>query len=440
MKAALIALTDRGGAVARALAGVLPEPADIFLHVHCSPFPAWARPFRRLKELLPEIWQEYRLFVFVMASGIAVRQIASLLHSKDRDPAVLVADEGGRFLIPLLSGHLGGANAWAKFLEEKTGALAVITTATDVNGLVAPDEYARRLGWRVTPLANLPAVNRHLLEKGYLTVATEFALAPGHPLRQDPNYLFLGTAGLSPGSKLSRKTDRPSREADNINTLPADAGSGGGARNAGRNSAGTGRAAQNAGRNNTSRGWALRDAGRENRSTGAARELDRREVTPGAQVIISAFPGTANGGIYLVPPVISIGVGCRRGIDSAAVLEGIEVALERAGTSSLAVKGLYSIDLKAGEQGLREAANHLGLPFRTFAAEAIQRMNEEKGLSRSGFVRKMIGVDGVCEAASLLGTEQGVLILPKVKMAGLTLALSLERSLSWVSAREIPNI
>lgn len=59
------------------------------------------------------------------------------------DPAVVVVDEGGNFAVPLLSGHLGGANALAERWPKACGAVPVITTATDVNGLFAVDLWAK---------------------------------------------------------------------------------------------------------------------------------------------------------------------------------------------------------------------------------------------------------------------------------------------------------
>lgn len=111
-----------------------------------------------------------------MAAGIAVRAVAPHIVSKASDPAVLVMDECGKHCISLLSGHLGGANAWAREVAAAVGADPVITTATDVHGYRAPDDVARELHMRVEPLGALKPVNSAIAEgKSFLwLVDTEF--------------------------------------------------------------------------------------------------------------------------------------------------------------------------------------------------------------------------------------------------------------------------
>ena len=91
-------------------------------------------------------WEASDALLFVGAAGIAVRAIAPHVASKATDSAVVVIDEAGRFAVPLLSGHLGGANELAQTVARAAGAIPVITTATDVRGVWAVDTWARCAG------------------------------------------------------------------------------------------------------------------------------------------------------------------------------------------------------------------------------------------------------------------------------------------------------
>lgn len=82
--------------------------------------------------------------LFVGAMGIAVRTVAPFLQSKVTDPAVLVMDEQGKYMISMLSGHIGGGNELARILAAELGAEPVITTASDVNKKIAIDVFAKK--------------------------------------------------------------------------------------------------------------------------------------------------------------------------------------------------------------------------------------------------------------------------------------------------------
>ena len=110
------------------------------------------RPAGNLPELTARAFREADALIFVSACGIAVRAVAPFLCGKEQDPAVVAIDERCGFAVSLLSGHIGGANALACRIAEMTGAQAVITTATDVNGRFAVDEWAARQGLNLTDL------------------------------------------------------------------------------------------------------------------------------------------------------------------------------------------------------------------------------------------------------------------------------------------------
>ncbi len=96
-----------------------------------------------------DVFTQSELMVFIGACGIAVRTIAPYVCNKYSDPAVLVADECGKHVISLLSGHLGGGNAWTRLVADAIGADPVITTASDVNGKLAVDVWAQKQNLRI---------------------------------------------------------------------------------------------------------------------------------------------------------------------------------------------------------------------------------------------------------------------------------------------------
>jgi len=114
---------------------------------------------RRLKEtdsldmVVRQGFEKSECIVFFCAVGIAVRLISACVQSKATDPAVLCIDEAGRYCIPILSGHLGGANQMAKVLSDILGTMPVITTATDAMEVFSPDMFAVENGLTITDLA-----------------------------------------------------------------------------------------------------------------------------------------------------------------------------------------------------------------------------------------------------------------------------------------------
>ncbi len=117
-----------------------------------------------LKDFTGKLFREYEGIVFLMAAGIAVRCIAPYIVHKASDPAVAAADDRGRFVISLLSGHLGGANELAAKVAEVTGGQAVITTATDNHSVTAFDLFAKKNGCVIENIETLKKISAALVD------------------------------------------------------------------------------------------------------------------------------------------------------------------------------------------------------------------------------------------------------------------------------------
>lgn len=117
-----------------------------------------------LGEWTKSAFSQQDALIFIGATGIAVRAVAPFVKSKTTDPACIAVDEQGNYVIPLLSGHIGGANRLAREIGAGIGALPVITTATDLHGLFAVDEWARANRLYITDMTRAKQIAASLLE------------------------------------------------------------------------------------------------------------------------------------------------------------------------------------------------------------------------------------------------------------------------------------
>ena len=164
MKLAFLAFTEKGFALAGFLAQTLGGSV-----MRCG------KP-DTLSEWTKKHFAEADGLVFVGAVGIAVRAIAPYIEKKWKDPAVVAVDECACFAIPLLSGHLGGANRLARAISQVCGAQAVVTTATDVNGVFAVDEWAKSQHLYVADPMHIKHISGKLLAGGSVSIYSAYPI------------------------------------------------------------------------------------------------------------------------------------------------------------------------------------------------------------------------------------------------------------------------
>lgn len=130
---AIICVTEAGNKLAENISNIY----EIHIYKRCEV------KERGIKDVTQEAFSKFNFVIFISSTGIAVRSIAPFIKSKTEDPGVLVIDNSSRYIISLLSGHIGGANELTQKLSSYLGAMPIITTATDNLGVIAPDVIAK---------------------------------------------------------------------------------------------------------------------------------------------------------------------------------------------------------------------------------------------------------------------------------------------------------
>ena len=376
MRAAVISFTERGREVSLRIRRILEREG-----IRCRNFARerFCRGEEGLEVFAGELsaWSGDRFgdseaLIFVGACGIAVRAVAPWVRDKFRDPAVVAVDEGGRFVIPLLSGHVGGANRLARLLAGSLGAVPVITTATDVSGKFAVDVFAAENGCAISDRRLAKEISAAVLAGERIPLLSDFPLEGEFPREI---YVCKKTAA------------------------------------GGKNLAGSA-------------------AGGES-PAGPAAELE--EQTGGLCIRITLSDRDRDGELRLIPRAAVLGMGCRRGVSEEELWRAAERALGEAGVDRRGLRALASVDLKKNEEGLIRLAARLQVPFLTFSAEELNRLPGE--YSSSDFVKRTAGVDCVCEraamAAACLGGGRGRLAAGKRAFGPVTAAVAAAEQTIW---------
>ncbi len=351
---AFVALTRHGAqSAAQARAAVAPK-APLYLpekYADALPPEVPVTPYAcKTGEALAALWQQHDAIVAVVSLGAMVRLVAPLLADKSRDPAVVVIDDSGRFVIPVLSGHLGGANTLAQAIAAALGATCVLTTASDSQKSLAVDLLGQELGWRFR--ADHDTI-----------VNASAAVVNGEPV------LLWQTADLS--------ADWWSRHAGGRKGVPLPA--------------------------NLTVRRARRDDPFPLAETHNIRALLWVSRTAPPAEVAAAFPQRL---VHYAPPEridrsrVAVGIGCDRDTPVATILAALDAALATLPARPTIVH-CASITIKRNEPGLREAM--AALPTRPrlsfYPPEALRALPVP---SPSETVRRYTGTPSVAEAAALL--------------------------------------
>lgn len=186
MKVSIIAFTDNGMEIAYKLSNSLSEANDVdFTRCGKGALSTWTEEHFSTNDAL----------IFIGAIGIALRAIAPYIKTKTKDPAVVVVDELGQFSIPILSGHIGGANELALQIAEDLVSIPVITTATDINKVFAVDTWAKSQGLNILNPECIKLVSSKLLKGESVHVKSDYPIQGNLPKNVYLNDLEDSNAG-----------------------------------------------------------------------------------------------------------------------------------------------------------------------------------------------------------------------------------------------------
>ena len=345
---------------------------------------------------VPSAWAECDALVCFLATGATIRLIAPLLAGKRTDPAVVCVDEASRHAIALLGGHgpgadgRAGANVLAARVAEVLGAEPVLSTATDQAGLPGLDT----LGWPVE--GAVAEVSRAMLD--------------GDPVRLDSDTTWPLPA-FPPNVRLIQAPNGAPEADETHETYVADEVGVGGPGMSGPGMSGPGVGGPGMSGPGMS-GPGMSGPGMSGRSGLGGGRGDRILVT---DRVVPVEGRT----VVLRPPSLAVGVGASRGVSAAEVLGLIDATLAGAGLSPLSVAGLATVDAKADEPGLTEAAALRGWTLTTYPAEVLAAVDVP---NPSAAALAAVGTPSVAEAAAL--NRGDVLVAAKQKSAMATAAVA----------------
>lgn len=341
MRIRLISFTGQGAETAERLAeGLLSPGYNDTVEVFC--FRALKR---KLTEFARESFESADALIFVGAAGIAVRAVAPYIKSKTEDPAVLVVDELGKFVIPILSGHIGGANELAGRAAAILSAIPVITTATDLHHAFAVDVFAKEHHLALENMEEAKRISAAVLAGEKIGFFSDFEVRGELPDE------------LTPGIWQKHNLYITQRKGG----IP----------------------------------------GRDKKSHGAQGGMGS-EAKPEMELEMEMRSEPCRL-LRLIPRSLVLGMGCRKGVSVEAVRRTALEAVSRLGVSHLAIGALATVDRKREEEAFLQLSKEWRLDFRFFSAEDLEAV--DGSFQESNFVRTTIGVGNVCERAAVRMAE-----------------------------------
>lgn len=152
-------------------------------------------------------------------------------------------------------------------------------------------------------------------------------------------------------------------------------------------------------------------------------ETQQRPKNDMAMIVVDdRIAGCRDNTLYLRPGVLSAGIGCNRGTSCEEIRQHLVDTCTANSLSLLSVQNLATIDIKKNEAGIRSLGNELGIPILFYNSLTLDQVGSIK--NPSDYAKKYTGAKSVCEAAAIMASNNGTLIVPKTKTKNVTIALA----------------
>ncbi len=379
-RTAVIALSRHGAALALRLSGELRTAGTLFMDRRFAPQQVDGHAFEMeifelpLRPLLRRVWGEFDEVVLFLPVGAAVRLAAPLLNDKRSDPALVCVDDGGRYAVSVLSGHLRGADRLTERVAGILGAEAVVTSGSHSTGTLAVDLLGAEFGWTIE------------------ADPVEITRASSAVVNREPVGIYQ-SAGESSWWPKGRELP------PNITVLPC------------------------------------LDSLRLSESAAALIITDESDpyLSEGT-TLANALPATHI--VLYRPRTLVVGMGCRRGVPAGELEQLLRDTFQAYNLSLSSLSCIASVTLKQDEPGLLALSEKFGVPFLCYESEEINALfdGEEEGdagrrtLNPSANAKRLVGVWGVSEPAALLASGASRLLVAKQTSERATIAVARRES------------
>ncbi|KZX17605.1 cobalt-precorrin 5A hydrolase [Methanobrevibacter filiformis] len=326
--------------------------------------------YKNVKDTIKNIWDSYDAIIAIMATGIIVRSIAPYIINKVKDPAVLSIDDKGKHVISLLSGHLKGANELTIKIANLIDAKPVITTSTDVNNKIGIDTLANHFYFTLNDTKKILRFNKAILNDETINLIANFNVSYICDYLENFNNNFTLETEV-----FNNKFKKFTLEIDELYSINPN-------------------------------------------NTNIINDFDINN-----NYLIAIL----NNKNYLVmkEKVMVMGIGSRKNISKNTVLIAIKKVMNELGMPMDRINIVATAEIKKDEWGIIEAVNTFKKPINIVDINSIKKLNCPD-CSKSEFVQKNFGIDGVSEQCALITAgKNSKLIYKKTAFDGVTIAIAI---------------